>query len=174
MTAIEYKGHRIEVSPVGKGWRAAILRQARPVQWLIAPPIWRKAALRKLLQRPSALSMRAYTTSRQGKLALFLHTCQSRTALPQCQSSTVVQRRCRRISRTTLVKVFSGHIGHLWRGREIDDRLSAFGGGYCEELGEPSQVRDQTAAFIGETCCNEARMETIHGHAGVMQVTCRP
>jgi hypothetical protein len=24
MTAIEYKGHRIEVSPVGKGWRAAI------------------------------------------------------------------------------------------------------------------------------------------------------
>ena len=23
-TAIEYKGHRIEVSPVGKGWRAAI------------------------------------------------------------------------------------------------------------------------------------------------------
>ena len=36
-TAIEYKGHRIEVSPVGKGWRAAILRQARPVQWLIGP-----------------------------------------------------------------------------------------------------------------------------------------
>jgi hypothetical protein len=24
MTAIEYEGHRIEVSPVGKGWRAAI------------------------------------------------------------------------------------------------------------------------------------------------------
>ena len=24
MTAIEYKAHRIEVSPVGKGWRAAI------------------------------------------------------------------------------------------------------------------------------------------------------
>jgi hypothetical protein len=24
MTALEYKGHRIEVSPVGKGWRAAI------------------------------------------------------------------------------------------------------------------------------------------------------
>ena len=24
MAAIEYKGHRIEVSPVGKGWRAAI------------------------------------------------------------------------------------------------------------------------------------------------------
>jgi hypothetical protein len=24
MTAIEYKGHRIEVNPVGKGWRAAI------------------------------------------------------------------------------------------------------------------------------------------------------
>ena len=31
----------------------------------------------------------------------------------------------RRRSRTTLVKVFSGHIGYLWRGREIDDRLSA-------------------------------------------------
>ena len=24
MTAIDYKGYRIEVSPVGKGWRAAI------------------------------------------------------------------------------------------------------------------------------------------------------
>jgi hypothetical protein len=24
MTVIEYKGHRIEVSPVGKGWRAVI------------------------------------------------------------------------------------------------------------------------------------------------------
>jgi hypothetical protein len=24
MTVIEYKGHRIEVSPVGKGWRASI------------------------------------------------------------------------------------------------------------------------------------------------------
>jgi hypothetical protein len=145
------------------------LRQARPVQWLIAPPIWRKAALRKLLQRPSALSMRAYTTSRQGKLALFLHSCQSGTALPQCQSSTVVQRRCRRISRTILVKVFSGHIGDLGRRREIDDCLSAFGRGYCEKLGEPSQARDQTAAFIGEACRDETGMQTIRSQAGAMQ-----
>jgi hypothetical protein len=50
---------------------------------------------------------------------------QDRTALPQCQSSTVVQRRRRRRGRTTLVKVFSRHIGHLWRRCEIDDRLSA-------------------------------------------------
>ena len=53
-------------------------------------------------------------------------TWQSRTALPQCQGSTVVQRRCRRRSRTTLVKVFPGHIGHRWRGRKINDRLSAW------------------------------------------------
>ena len=115
--------------------------------------------------------MRAYTTSRRGKLALFLHACQSRTALPQCQSSPVVQRRCRRRSRTTLVEVFSCHIGHLWRGCEIDDRLSAFGGGYCEKLGEPSHARNQTTAFIGEACCNEARMQTIRGHAGALQAS---
>ena len=91
------------------------------------------------------------------------HTCQSRTALPQCQRSTVVQRRGRRRGRTTLVEVLSGHIGDLGRGREINDCLSAFGGGNCEKLGEPSQVRDQPAAFIGEACCNETRMQTIRG-----------
>ena len=99
---------------------------------------------------------------------LFLYPCQSRTALPQCQSSAIVQRRCRWRGRTTLVEVFSGHIGHLWRGREIDDRLSAFSGGYCEKLSEPSEAGDQTAAFIGEACRYETRMQTIRGHADIM------
>ena len=66
MTAIEYKGHRIEVSPVGKGWKAAIFAPGSTRQWLIAPPIWRKAALRKLLQRPSALSMRGLAQPSHG------------------------------------------------------------------------------------------------------------
>jgi hypothetical protein len=61
-----------------------------------------------------------------------------------CQSGAVVQRRCRWRDRTTLVKILSGHIGHLRRGCEIDDRLSAFSGGYREELSEPSEARDQT------------------------------
>ena len=30
-------------------------------------------------------------------------------------------------------------------------------------------MRNQTTAFIGETCCNEARMETIRGHARALQ-----
>ena len=58
MTAIDYKGYRIEVSPIGKGWRASIF-SARTDHWLIALPISRKVAQRKLLRRPSALSMRA-------------------------------------------------------------------------------------------------------------------
>jgi hypothetical protein len=61
--------------------------------------------------------------------------------------------------RTTLVKVFSGHVGDLRRKREIDDLLSAFSGGYSEKLGEPSQVRNQTAAFIGEARREETSMQ---------------
>src|SRR4029077_19810679 len=100
---------------------------------------------------------------------LFPHICQSRTALPQGQSSTIVQRRCRRRGRTAFVEVFSAHIVDLRRGREIDDRLSTFGGGYREKLGEPCEARDQATAFIGEACCNETRMQTIRGHAGALQ-----
>jgi hypothetical protein len=37
MTAIEYKGHRIEVSPVGKGWRAAIFTPGMTRAWADSP-----------------------------------------------------------------------------------------------------------------------------------------
>jgi hypothetical protein len=37
MTAIEYKGHRIEVSPVGKGWRAAIFAPGMTRAWADSP-----------------------------------------------------------------------------------------------------------------------------------------
>ena len=74
-----------------------------------------------------------------------------------------------RRSRVTLVKVFSRPIGHLWRGREIDDRLSAFGGGYREKLGEPCEARDQTSAFIGEACRDEPRMQAIRGDSGALE-----
>ena len=67
------------------------------------------------------------------------------------------------------LKVSSGHIGDRGRGRQIDDRLSAFGGRYCEKLGEPSQARDQPAAFIGEARRDKTRVQAIRGHAGALQ-----
>jgi hypothetical protein len=37
VTAIEYKGFRIEVSPVGKGWRAAIFSPGTIRAWADSP-----------------------------------------------------------------------------------------------------------------------------------------
>ena len=59
MTVIEYKGHRIEVSSVGKGWRASIFSAVPPVHGQIVRPILKKVARRRLLPRPNALSKHA-------------------------------------------------------------------------------------------------------------------
>jgi hypothetical protein len=107
-------------------------------QHALPPCHWRLENLARAVQFAEATNLSRFW--RAGPL--FLHTRQSRTALPQGQSSAVVQRRRRRRSGMTLVEVFSGHIGHLWRRREIDDRLSAFGGGYGKILGKPSHARD--------------------------------
>ena len=37
MTAIDYKGYRIEVSPVGKGWRASIFSPNSTSPWPNSP-----------------------------------------------------------------------------------------------------------------------------------------
>jgi hypothetical protein len=37
MTVIEYKGYRIEVSPVGKGWRASIFSPSSTSPWPNSP-----------------------------------------------------------------------------------------------------------------------------------------
>jgi len=152
------------------------------------PSLWSRMGMRRALLAASAIFCRSAAdhgafdvSSELRRLSLTGHThalngrllrsgaCQSCTALPQCQSDTVVQCRRRWRRRTTFVKVFSSHIGDLRRGREIDDRLSTFGGGYREKLGEPCETRDQATAFIGEACCNETRMQTIRGHAGALQ-----
>jgi hypothetical protein len=57
MTIIDYKGYRIEVCPVGKGWREHLsFRQVRPLHGQIVRSILKKVAGRRLLPRPSALS----------------------------------------------------------------------------------------------------------------------
>lgn len=37
MTVIDYKGYRIEVSPVGKGWRASIFSPGSASPWTNSP-----------------------------------------------------------------------------------------------------------------------------------------
>ena len=37
MTVIDYKGYRIEVSPVGKGWRASIFSPGSTRPWSNSP-----------------------------------------------------------------------------------------------------------------------------------------
>ena len=37
MTVIDYKGYRIEVSPVGKGWRASIFSPGTKSPWPNSP-----------------------------------------------------------------------------------------------------------------------------------------
>ena len=37
MTVIDYKGYRIEVSPVGKGWRASIFSPGSTSPWPNSP-----------------------------------------------------------------------------------------------------------------------------------------
>lgn len=37
MTVIDYKGYRIEVTPVGKGWRASIFSPGTTTPWANSP-----------------------------------------------------------------------------------------------------------------------------------------
>src|SRR6516162_11092138 len=59
MTVIDYKGYRIEVCSVGKGWRASIFSPGSTNPWPNSPVNLENAAWSRLLPRPSALSMRA-------------------------------------------------------------------------------------------------------------------
>ena len=59
VTPMEYKGYQIEVSRLGKGWRASIFspNSKRPLP--DSPPIWRKVKQRKLLRKPNESSTSA-------------------------------------------------------------------------------------------------------------------
>ena len=60
MTAIEYKGYRIEVSPVGKDGEHLSFRRVRPVHGQIVRPFLKKVARRRLFLKPNALSKHAW------------------------------------------------------------------------------------------------------------------
>jgi hypothetical protein len=57
-TVLEYKGYRIEVGPVGKGWRAAIFAPGSIRALADSPSNLEKSSTQKSLRRPNGLSMR--------------------------------------------------------------------------------------------------------------------
>ena len=69
MTAIEYKGHRIEVSPVGKGWRAAIFAPGSTRAIADSPSNLEKSRSEEIVAEAKRIIV--YRTDRRGKRALF-------------------------------------------------------------------------------------------------------
>ena len=59
MTTLEYKGFRIEVTSVGKGWRASIFEPGSNRALADSPFNLEKSRSEEIVQRPNALSMRA-------------------------------------------------------------------------------------------------------------------
>jgi hypothetical protein len=49
MTAIDYKGYRIEVSPLGKGWRASIFSPGSTSRWLNSPANLEKSSTEEIV-----------------------------------------------------------------------------------------------------------------------------
>ena len=49
MTVIDYKGHRIEVSPVGKGWRASIFSPSSISPWPNSPVNLEKSSTEEIV-----------------------------------------------------------------------------------------------------------------------------
>jgi hypothetical protein len=49
MMAIDYKGYRIEVSPVGKGWRASIFSPGSTSPWLNSPANLEKSSQEEIV-----------------------------------------------------------------------------------------------------------------------------
>ena len=49
MTIIDYKGYRIEVSPVGKGWRASIFSPGSSVPWPDSPVNLEKSSTEEIV-----------------------------------------------------------------------------------------------------------------------------
>ena len=49
MTVIEYKGYRIEVCPVGKGWRASIFSPGSTTPWPNSPVNLEKSSTEEIV-----------------------------------------------------------------------------------------------------------------------------
>jgi hypothetical protein len=56
---IEYRGYRLQVGPVGKGWRASIYSPGPLLHYRTAPPTLKKVAKTKSLRRQKGLSTAA-------------------------------------------------------------------------------------------------------------------
>jgi hypothetical protein len=57
MTVIDYKGYRIEVCPLGKGWRASIFSPGSISPWPNSPVNLEKSSTEEIVAEASALSM---------------------------------------------------------------------------------------------------------------------
>ena len=53
MTIIDYKGYRIEVSPVGKGWRASIFSPGSTSPWPNSPVNLEKSTTEGIVENPT-------------------------------------------------------------------------------------------------------------------------
>ena len=49
MTVIDYKGYRIEVYPVGKGWRASIFSPSSTSPWSNSPVNLEKSSMEEIV-----------------------------------------------------------------------------------------------------------------------------
>ena len=49
MTVIDYKGYRIEVGPVGKGWRASIFSPGSTSPWPNSPVNLEKSSMEEIV-----------------------------------------------------------------------------------------------------------------------------
>lgn len=49
MTVIDYKGYKIEVTPVGKGWRASIFSPGSTAPWPNSPVNLEKSTTEKII-----------------------------------------------------------------------------------------------------------------------------
>jgi len=51
MTVIDYKGYRIEVGPVGKGWRASIFSPGSTSPWPNSPVNLEKSSMEEIVAK---------------------------------------------------------------------------------------------------------------------------
>jgi hypothetical protein len=63
----------------------------------------------------------------------------------------------------------SRRLGHVWRGREKDNRFCALSRRYREKLGKPNEVRDQATALVTKACGDETGMQAIRSDTRAVQ-----
>jgi len=90
MTAIEYKGHRIEVSPVGKGWRAAIFAPGSTRAMADSPSNLEKSRSEEIVAEAKRAHYRCAPTRQVGKESSRYSSIPAKAAL-RCHNAKAAQ-----------------------------------------------------------------------------------